>query len=67
MYLQEIGDTLIGVDLILHPREAVTFILVNLQLRHAALLLDGIGHLLRFARGQRGSLPPASSSSGALI
>jgi len=36
MSQQEVGDAFVGIDLILHPGEAVTFILVNLVINRAA-------------------------------
>ena len=67
MYLQKVGDTLVGVDLVLHSREAVAFILVDFQLHRAAVFLHGVGHLLRLLRRTTGIVASANSSSGALI
>ena len=44
---QKIGNAFVGIDLILDPREAVSFILVNLHIDRAAAFLDGVHHLLR--------------------
>ena len=45
---EKIRDALVGVNLIFHAREAVTFILVDLGVNRSAALLDGFDHLLRF-------------------
>ena len=45
---QEIRHALVGVDLILHPRESVPFVFVNLRVHGASALLDRVDHLLRF-------------------
>ena len=48
MRQQEIGNALVGVDLIFHAREPVAFIFVNLGVDGAPALLDGVHDLLRF-------------------
>ena len=50
MYLEEIGDALVRVNLVLHSREAVALVFVNLQLNRATTLLHGISHLSRLFR-----------------
>ena len=46
--LQKIRHTLVSVNLILHTREAVAFVFVDLVIDRPATFLDGLDHLLRF-------------------
>ena len=48
MSQQEIRDALVGIDLILHARESVALVFVNLVIDRATAILDSIDHLLRF-------------------
>jgi len=45
---KEVRHPLVGVDLILHARESVAFVLINLVIDCAAALLDSVDDLLRF-------------------
>jgi hypothetical protein len=45
---QEVGDALVGIDLIFDAGEAVTFVFINLIVHCAAAFLDGVDYLLRF-------------------
>src|ERR1700730_11546263 len=49
--LQELGDALVGVNLVLDPGETVALIFVHFIFRHSPALLDGIRHLLGFLLG----------------
>lgn len=45
---EEVGDSLVGIDLIFHAGEAVAFVFVDLIVDGPAALFDGIDYLLRF-------------------
>src|SRR5580704_16225549 len=49
--LQERGDALVGVNLVLDPGEAVALVFVHFIFRPSPALLDGIHHLLGFLLG----------------
>jgi len=45
---KEIGNALVGVDLVFHTGEAVAFVLVDLVIDRSATFLDRIYYLLAF-------------------
>ena len=45
---EEIRNSLVGVNLVFHPREAVTFVFVDFVVDRPATFFDGIYDLLRF-------------------
>ena len=48
MGFQEVGNSLVGVNLVFDFREAVAFIFVDFVFDYAAAFLDRIDYLLRF-------------------
>ena len=60
MRFQKVGNAAISIDLILHFRKAVSFILVYFVFRYSATFLDRIDNLLRFCFRAVGSFPPAN-------
>ena len=67
MRQQKIRHTLVSIDLILHSRKSVPFVLIDLGVHGPAALLDRVHHLLRFRFRTARIMSPANKSSGALI
>src|SRR5229473_2188942 len=55
--LQEIGNSLIGVNLVFHFRKPVRFIFVDLVFRHTAVFLDRLYNMDRFFLGATRIVP----------
>src|SRR6266568_503801 len=63
---KEVGDALVGIDLVFNAGEAVAFVVVDFEDGGAALFLDGVGYLLGFGFGAARVVASGEDEQGSL-